>query len=330
MKRSMSLTLMILTAASLSMLSSCFLFTSSSDPVSHTITPDSYTLAVISLDVFDSSDEAGTSTRLVDASASSPVLVDATATGITGSSPYSFDDIFNDPEEALASGTTYDSFSMELLYIEMDFDAAFHLPTIADEYAEDIMYIDDTSVASHTIRMYFNAQGNFWKRDMAVRVADQADLGRGLEISPWYWMRRSLENGTATDAFISTDDAHPVSDIGPRSVIDLFDDEDFWGPQEDYDSTSELLVIDSADDAGVLNARLEPFTYTSGDTFVCDIGIDDTFSFFYERDPDFLATDMASDVDVVDFGPAVDGQESYGDWGFHPFLPSIVVSAAGD
>lgn len=330
MKRSMSLILMILTTASLSMLSSCFLFSSASDPVSHSITPDSYTLAVISLDVFDSSDQAGTNKRLIDASADSPVLIDATATGFSGSSPYSFDDIFNDPEQALVSGTTYDAFSMELLYIEMSFDAAFHLPTIADEYGEDIMFIDDASVESHTLRLYFNAQGNFWKRDMAFQIADQADLGRGPESSSWYWMRRSLESGSATDAFISTDDVHPVSDIGPRSVIDLFDDEDFWGLQEDYDSTSELTVIDSNDDEGGLNANLIAFTYTSGDTLVCDIGIDDTFSFFYERNPDFLATDMASDADVVDFGPAVDGQKSYGDWGFHPFLPSIGVSAAED
>jgi hypothetical protein len=226
----------------------------------------------------------------------------------------------------------------------MELTGAFHVPDSAAEDGYSLIFETDGDEDTYTFRFYFNPVDNYWRRDIVVYlsgITDETGLADDDYPNGWYWMRRVIEPGVDDNFFIlaqaddSTEDMpeHPASDIGPTSTIDLFDNTGFWGDAEDYDDASVETVIDSSDDIGGVNAIWTPFTYHTGDVLTNVGDVEDTFNFWYEDNPDYIFTDLASDADVVDLGPdyddpAVPGdEEQYGDWGFHPFMPVFTTTA---
>lgn len=296
----------------------------------------------------------GSSATIINTDADNPVIIDIHPGTAADSGEETLKDVLDDAidDSALTDSTTYDGYILTPLYIEMDLEAAFHVPSYADESGYSMIYSAIGDEETHTFRFYFNAADNYWKRDILVYLSGIKDDTGAVDFAypdGWYWMRRVLEPGSSsssTDFFILAEadgetysttnprPEHPTSGTGPTSIIDLFDNEDFWGDAEDYDSSdsADQIVIDSNDDVGGLNTAWSAFTWNTGDTVDSAAGdITYGFNFKYETNSDFIFTDLAPDLDVVDFGPDSDDpsisgdEESYGDWGFHPFMPDLSV-----
>ncbi len=336
--KSMFLKVVLTSLCVIILLPSCDLFRSGSDPISQTVTPSSYKIAVINMELQDTD---GGSVNIINNSAEDPQILDISSSRARPRNILT--DFLN--QAVLEAGKTYDSYILTPLYIEMDLTGAFHVPDSAAEDGYSLIFETDGDEETYTFRFYFNPVDNYWRRDIVVYLSGILnETGNPDTDYPdgWYWMRRVIEPG-ADDFFILAQAEgvdyssnplpdHPASDIGPTSVIDLFDNEDFWGDPEAYDDSSVETVIDSSDDVGGMNAVWHAFTYSEGDTLTNVGDVEDTFNFWYEDNPDYIYTDLASDADVVDLGPDYDNpavpgdEEKYGDWGFHPFMPEFTTT----
>lgn len=336
-----SVLLLVLLAALLPGLTSCWLFGSGSTPTSNNVTPSSYKMAIINMELTDST-TPGNNVTVINASADSPVIVDFTP----GTSSTTLEDVLNAPSDPLVDGAAYDGYIITPLYMELELNAAFHVHASAAEVGYNLIFSADGDEQDYTFRFYFNPVENFWRRDIAVYltgILDETDSADASYPDGWYWMRRALEPGGSSNFFIlaQADDghyddsnpypSHPVSGPAPVSIIDLFDNQTFWDDADDYDDPLVETVIDSEADTGGLKAIWDSFTYTTGDTITVTTNITDTVNFWYEANSDFTFTNLATDPDVIDFGPDYDDpsvsgdEQKYGDWGFHPFMPAFTT-----
>lgn len=216
---------------------------------------------------------------------------------------------------------TYTGWKMQMLYIEMKLDVAFHLPS----YANETDYTDASSIVDQELtrnfRLYFNSHGKYWKRDFVTEL----DEGSG----EWYWLRRGMENNTNYDNFfISVNDHdHPAGGSGSESTIDLFNDEDFWGAEADYSTTTSPIIVGTHSDAGGLNASMEEsFTIPEEITAFYNMDISfDVYETMNFTEDGTAPTGVTFTDNVLDLG-ASDGDDVYGDGGLHPFLPIITVT----
>lgn len=342
------------------MFSSCWLFGPSSGgsgtEKSESATPTSYKIAVINLELtgVESDGTTATSATVINASSANPIIIDFSPSGSrTTATEYALDEYINTNSLGeLSNGATYTGFILTPLYIEMDIESTFHVPSFADEYGYSMMFTSDPDVAEYTYRFYFNSDTDhdgttapeYWKKDIVVKLENILDDSTTPAADPnypdgWYWMRRGLETGLE-DFFILAEEldgtnpaAHPgtppsTSTAGSESVLDNFGDDPFWGNVSYFNDPSVELSIDS-DDSNDYMAMVRgwtDFTYTTGYELTLTTSIEDTLNFGYEGDPSKLVTTMATDTEVVDFGPW--GPDIYGDFGFHTFLPDIELSAA--
>ncbi len=351
MKRTTLSSLLLITVILVSY-TSCDLFESifgtGATEVSRSITPGTYKIAVISMDLTDSA--GGTTKTVIDATAADPVIINLNPSDALLSGEARLEDVINaagtttygSSTDALISGTTYDGFSLIPLYIEMSFPSTFHVPSMADESGYSMMFSSDGDEDTYMYRFIFNIQAgsNLWKKDILVYLSDILNN----EVPPvseigypdgWYWMRRSLE-GTTDDFLVSalpddvliTDGIHPggtPSDSTPGfdNVIDLFSDP-FWGATEDLDSsdTADYIRIWTNPSSHSRVAEREFEIIYDGSAVSLDVDIYETLNFWYESDTSLHPTAMASDTAVIDFGP-VYGTEEWGDHGFAPFFPGV-------
>lgn len=302
------------------------------------ITPTTYSVALVNLSLTRA---GGDPVVLVDETEDDPLIVDFTN-----------GDLQDILDGITLPADTYTGFTMQALYFQMSYQAAFHVPAISDEHALDLdlLYDDDTDVDTYTFRLYFNAIDNLWKRDFLVYLSDVVDTSLAtVDELPdgWYWMRRALEGSqdnffilaqedgvTYDDTDVDPDNdwpAHPAGGAAPNSTIDLFANDAFWGDEADYDDSSTPIIISTDDDSGEVNATFTSFVINGDETsIILTLDVFETMNFQWSDDPDVT---MATDPEVLDLGPdydpdlGVSGDEmKYGDQGLHPFLPRFELT----
>ncbi|MBL7006288.1 MAG: hypothetical protein ISR78_04325 [Spirochaetia bacterium] len=322
----------------------------SSTQVSQNATPSIYKIAMINFDLIDNG--GSTSVNLINASPDTATVVDIVPGTALLSGEKTLSEVINDG--TLVNGTTYDEYVMEPLYIEMELEAAFHFHSTCTESGYSLEFTTDGDENDYLFRLYFNPVDNLWKRDILVFLNDTDIQAPAVPAYPtgWYWMRRVIEPGGSANFLILaqeygvdyTDPAytlptHPgivgAMNPGPVSIIDLFDNNAFWGDPANYDDyAADTVEISSITDYGGLNADWDAFTFSTSDTVTVTADVTDTINFWYESDPAKLDFTAASNPDVIDFGPdydspAVSGdEEKLGDGGFHPFMPMFTTATA--
>ncbi len=222
---------------------------------------------------------------------------------------------------------TYTGYKMQFLYIEMQFPVYFHLPSIcvesdlanlfgiAPEYFNPEEITDELDC---NFRLYFNAHDKYWKRDFVVNL--NLDI-EGLE-DEWFWLRREVDASNSNFFISVTENSHPSGGAGADSTIDLFDDPAFWGSSDGYDDNTNPIIITSGNNAGGLNAAIEPFTISGGE-YNININMDVGNTLNYTDNSDVL-TGVTFHSALLDLGPAY-GDDNYGDTGLHPLLPAVRV-----
>lgn len=279
------------------------------------ITPSSYTIALVNFWLIRDDD---TEVSIINPEGEDPVYTEADPMLIS----FTDDGEVRDLLSGIPAGT-YKGYKMQILYIEMTLPTIFHLPDIADETdypdAGDLLDVE----GEYLYRLYFNAIDKYWKRDFVVELTANTDT--------WFWMRRALEDTPDYDNFfisVSSND-HPPGGAAPDSTIDLFSDEDFWGPEEDYDNPDTPIIISSESDVGGVNATIEgEFTIPEELDFFyqVDIMVDVSGTMNYAEDwPAPIGITFTEGV--LDLGPGY-GSDQYGDGGLHPFLPRLEVRMA--
>jgi hypothetical protein len=243
-----------------------------------------------------------------------PLIIDFTSPG--------------EAEELLSGDTitagTYTGFKMQFLYIEMKFPVVFHLPDIAVEsdYA-DVDDIKDVEI-TRSFRLYFNAIGKYWKRDFVIELDEGTD--------EWYWMRRELEDHDGyRNFFIAVaDNDHPPGGAGPDNIIDLFADEEFWGPEDEYDSSENPIIVGTHSTAGGLSVSMDN-EFTIPDTLEeflnLDLMVDVIHTMNFKEEEGAAPAGVVFTDGVLDLGPGCGG-EIYGDCGLHPMMPHFSLEAA--
>ena len=214
----------------------------------------------------------------------------------------------------------YAGYEMRFTYLEMDLECSFSVPSWSPDTSHILVTsthdASDSTILRHqsnTLRLYFNTDDKFHKRDMVVKYA--TDDG-----PEWAWMRRELENSDGSKAFFLKTVTHPV--VG---IIDLFSDDAFWGSADDYDNPDTKITIRSGSTIGGLDATMESFRISATSKIILTINVADSFNFWEDTD-DLTYGNNAK----LDFGPTYDeipigsGPVAfYGDKGFHPFMPSF-------
>jgi hypothetical protein len=221
---------------------------------------------------------------------------------------------------------TYTGYKMQFLYMEMQFPVYFHLPPICEEtdlatvFGWDIstFHPDDIPDPIYcNFRLYFNAHGKYWKRDFVVNINEEG-------YDEWFWLRREVDSGHSNFFISVTESTHPSGGAGPDSTIDLFDDPDFWGNADDYDSSANPVIITSGSTVGGLNATIEPFTISGGEyDIIVDVDVENTLNYSDSTSPN---PDYTFHTGELDLGPTF-GTDDYGDTGLHPFLPAFSVAS---
>lgn len=346
MKRVLQLLLVLISCIVL--LSSCWLF--GTTEISHNVTPTLYKIAVINLELLYSSSTLSTNIYNESPETAKTTILDILPGTGAGTNEETFSEAVNNA--AIAGGETYDGYILEPLYIEMELSAAFHFDATCTENGYDLDFTMDGDEDDYLFRFYFNPVDNLWKRDILVYLDELQIHDPALAAYPsgWYWMRRGIESGGASNFLILAmadgvvyDDTnldpaddypdHPDSTSGSTSVIDLFSNNAFWGAEADYDnySASTATTIDSTNDTGGMKINWGNFTFTAGDTVTINSSVNETFNFWYESDTAKTDFTDPSDPDVIDFGPSTYDPASpgvnvdLGDWGFHPFMPDFTA-----
>jgi len=228
-------------------------------------------------------------------------------------------------ELAAGFSGSFTGYKMQLLYLEMELPVAFHLPTGFETSGvagfEGVASILDESLMRR-LRLYFNSHGKYWKRDFVVEL----EPGTG----EWYWLRRAVENSSGVRNFFIPVDSndHPVGGSAPTSTIDLFNDEEFWGSEDDLDSSVDPIIVGTHSTAGGVNATLTGTLEIPAELdgfYNIDLQIDVANTMNYEA----LAQSSAAAgvtvlADVLDLGPS-HTSGNYSDIGLHPFLPTLTV-----
>jgi hypothetical protein len=231
----------------------------------------------------------------------------------------------------LAEGT-YTGYKMQFLYIEMQFPVYLHLPSICVEtdlatvYGLDISSFQPDEIPEAmncNFRLYFNAHGKYWKRDFVLNIED---LNMDGYVDEWFWLRREVDD-SYSNFFISVtqNTLHPSGSPGPDNTIDLFDDHDFWGGADDYDDSTNPIIITSGSTVGGLNATIEPFTI-SGGVYDVSVNVDVENTLNYSDNSTPPSSDYSFHPNILDLGPTY-GVDNYGDTGLHPFLPAFSVAS---
>ncbi|MGK5090326.1 hypothetical protein WDW86_22495 [Bdellovibrionota bacterium FG-2] len=281
------------------------------------VTPASYKLALVNFWLLKSD---GTEINVINSDAANPTY--------TEERPLILDFSTEGASQELFSGTTftagtYTGYKMQFLYIEMNLPCAFHVPNPAWETEFTDATILDHST-TRNFRTYFNAVGKYWKRDFVVELV--ADSGE------WYWPRRSVQDGAGTKNFfipVATND-HPPGGPGFTSVIDLFSNEEFWGPDSGFSTNTDPIIVGTHSSVGGVNAVL-PSSFTIPDAltefFNIDIKIDVSNTMMFGETSTF-AGDVTPFPSVLDLGPAyaAGGAGFYGDQGLHPLMPAFTVT----
>lgn len=226
-------------------------------------------------------------------------------------------------QELLSNATlgagTYTGYKMQFLYLEMRLASDFHLPGISQgaEFPTGVSTDILDSPANYDYRLYFDALGKYWKRDFAVELTADSDI--------WFWMRRQVENvDDLRNFFIAVaDNTHPPGGAGSTSTIDLFNDPDFWGEEDDYDVTGNPIIVGTHSTVGGVSATLEDsFTIgTASYDITLYVDVEEKFSYGEEGTAPGGVTFTAN---VLDLGPSY-GADQYGDIGLHPFVPGFSV-----
>lgn len=218
---------------------------------------------------------------------------------------------------------TYSGYEMRFTYLEMDLLSAFAVPSESVDADHTLVTEseDDLGEIRHfinTYRMYFNTDGEYYKRDLVVKTGED-EAGSGI----WSWMRRAIEH--AADAFFITSATHPSQEIG---LIDLFSNEAFWGSADDYDNPTTLITVSTEDTSGGVDARITPFSLSLDKTLLLTIDTSNTFSFketlASEYDNDNL--DLGPYLDAIPIGTDSGEDHRYGDHGYHPMMPAFNLS----
>ncbi|NLE14780.1 MAG: hypothetical protein GX626_02765 [Spirochaetales bacterium] len=237
---------------------------------------------------------------------------------------YDFSGHFIDPPLLLGKKRIpigeYTGYEMRFTYLEMDLECSFSVPAWSPDASHTLVTSThdetDSSILQHqlnTIRLYFNTDENYYKRDMVVKYTTD-------EGPEWAWMRRELEDSEGNRTFFLHTVTHPA--VG---IIDLFSNEDFWGSADDYDNPDTKITIRSGSTTGGLDATMESFRISATSKIILTINIADSFNFWEDTD------DLTyGNNNKLDFGPTYDeipigsGPIAYyGDKGFHPFMPSF-------
>ncbi len=267
------------------------------------ISPSDYSIALVDFWLVD---DAGTSHSLLNPDPANPVYTDSSPLLVSFSSGAA--EIL---EDATLPPATYSGYKMRFIYLEMTYPVAFHVPAFSPDSTNVsyTAYLD--TINDYRLRLYFNAVGNFWKRDVIVELEAGSDT--------WYWMRRSLEGDNNTFFLPVAGATHLPGGAGPTSLIDLFSDPEFWGTDDTIDDPLTPIIIDSSSTVGGLNVDIEPFTLTGGTAeLVLEVDVLETFNFW--EDPDQVPDGVVFNDTVLDLGPGYGG-DVYGDQGLHPFLP---------
>jgi len=278
------------------------------------LTPDEYKIAMTYFSLVKDDD---TEIVILDRTDDDPLIVD-----FSGETPGTVLGLFG---SRLVSRGPYVGYRMRLLYLEMSYDAVFHVPDFSTDYDDD--FIEEPVPTAKTFRQYFSAGETFWKRDFVVQKPNSEDP----PADSWFWMRRELDNDHKDFFIDSATTAHPAGGAGPDNTLDLFANEDFWGEDGDLDDPDVKITIESGDSTGGLSATMEEFTLSAGTTLLLEIDITETMN--YKEDDLAPPAGVTFHEGVMDIGPIYDPVpigdgtfDDYGDHGFHPFLPKFGVS----
>ncbi|HEY9162602.1 MAG TPA: hypothetical protein VIS94_16110 [Desulfomonilia bacterium] len=220
---------------------------------------------------------------------------------------------------------TYTGYKIQFLYIEMQFPVYFHLPSICMEsdlanlFGIDPEFFNPEEITDEldcNFRLYFNAHDKYWKRDFVANLNIQ-----GHE-DEWFWLRREIDESHSNFFISVTENTHPSGGTGPESITDLFNDPGFWGNSDNYNDSSNPIIIESGTTAGGLNAVIEPFTISGGKyNITVNVDVKDTFNF---TDNSAAPAGVTFHTGSLDLGPAYE-LDNYGDTGLHPLLPAFSV-----
>lgn len=292
------------------------------------LTPTTYKIALVNAWLIaDDSSEVS----LLNPDPTTPVYTESSPLIVDMSSSSAVSQIFQD---TLFPSDTYIGCRLQFIYLEMGLPVSFHAPTHVLDTAITDTNVWDTSFVK-TFRLYFNAQGAYWKRDFIVEL-DSAS-------NEWFWMRRSVEGAKSNFFINSATVTHPPGGAGPDNTLDLFCDEAFWGPDSALNDTSSPLMVSSNDTVGglsfVMDTLLIPETKDSTITIDISVDIAQTLN-YWELDLDSMSADsilkdsiptyVTLADSILDLGPGanISGQDRlYGDKGIHPFLPKFMVEA---
>lgn len=276
-------------------------------PVSVNLSPTNYKMAIT---YFALIKDDGTEVPITERDDNNPLIIDFTDT-----TPGTLISVF---KGARLPRGTYTQYKIRFQYMEMTYPAAFHVPAASADATE----VNSLTVGNYTFRQYFNTTDPFWKRDFVVNKPIPEDSLH----TDWYWMRREFD--AETDSFfIRANTDHPT--IG---LIDMFNNEDFWGNPDDYDDPTVKITIESGETTGGLNATMDEFTLKVDTVLLLEVDTSECMN-YYEDQPATEATTPAGVTftdTVMDLGPSYDEipigagpVDYYGDSGIHPFMPKF-------
>ena len=276
------------------------------------------------------------------------------------SSPLSVDFSSGDNQTLISlanlSAGTYTGYKMLFLYMDMPLPVKFHLPSVStsSDWETDVdnvsQYLSSntdpteavTSSNTRKFRMYYNANGKYWKRDFVVQLDNSTNS--------WYWLRREVDNSSGTrNFFIAVDNnTHPSGGSGPNNTLDLFEDGSFWGTTNMSDAEKLTHYADNSTNTevwvqtdGTDTILSESFSIPSSldKLYTINLKIDISGTMMYDEGG--FVTDYATDASVVldntsstsagvlDLGPSY-STKVYGDAGLHPRVPAFTVTVSSE
>ena len=276
------------------------------------------------------------------------------------SSPLSADFSSGDNQTLISldnlSAGTYTGYKMLFLYMDMPLPVKFHLPSVStsSDWETDVdnvsQYLSSntdpteavTSSNTRKFRMYYNANGKYWKRDFVVQLDNSTNS--------WYWLRREVDNSSGTrNFFIAVDNnTHPSGGSGPNNTLDLFEDGSFWGTTDMSDEEKLAHYADNSTSTevwvktdGTDTILSESFSIPSSldKLYTINLKIDISGTMMYDEGG--FVTDYATDVSgvldntsstsagVLDLGPSY-SSKVYGDAGLHPRVPTFTVTVSSE
>lgn len=281
---------------------------------SNELTPEAFSIALVNFWLIDT---LGNEVNVINPDTSNPAYTKENPLMLNFSDNTQINAIIND--QSIASGK-YDGYKMEILYMEMDLEVAFHTKWADQE--EDVdsaaQYLDSAMIKP--FRLYYNPEGFYCRRDFIVQLDEST--------TDWYWMRRAIEDQDGVrNFFIKVDtinNNHPPGGAAPQAILDLFADENFWGPESDYcDLNSTPVYINTKNAVSGVDAKMEG-TLDLPDNSETTINIEiDLFGLMMYEDGQSNLTTLNDGI--LDLGPGFD-MDTYGDHGLHPRMPIITVT----